>query len=272
MTSMRLLGSYAAGAGTTRRRSWRSVTLCCGGGVVVCPSRMSPQRPGAGRSVAGWARGTSRWPWWPGGFGTKDSSSSAGDLAHLRLVALPLPGMEAVLQGRGDDGGHGVGPVGGHLVERAPGLGAVAAQPAGEAEHRRRRRADLVGSAAGEVGPQRDVGGGVLGAHVLPERVAGADRLQGHEHPGAVDVGEAVAVGVELLEAVQRPVALGAGSARGGRGPGRREDLGDRFTVPDQRGRQGGPTGRRLDGAGEDRLGGDPLGGLLGLQTGRRRC
>ena len=50
--------------------------------------------------------------------------------------------------------------------------------------------------------------------------------------------------------------------------PGPLRTLGDRLAVPDQRGRQGGPAGRRLGGAGEDRRGGDPLGGLLGLQTG----
>ena len=163
-----------------------------------------------------------------------------GDVAHLGLVSLPLAGVDAVLQGRGDDGGHGVGPVGGHLVERAPGLGAVAVQPAGEAEHGGRRRADLVGAAAGEVGPDGHVGGGVLPAHVLPERVAGADRLQGHEHPRAVDVGEPVAVGVELLEPVQGPVPLGSGCAGRGRGSGRGSSWAIGSRSPTMRGGQGG--------------------------------
>src|SRR3546814_9936489 len=97
--------------------------------------------------------------------------------------------------------------------------------------HGGRRRADLVGGAAGEVVPEGHVGGVVLPAHVLPDRVAGTDRLQGDEHPCAVDVGEPVAVGVELLEAVQGPVPLQGGAAVRGRGPGRGGQLGDRLPV-----------------------------------------
>src|SRR3546814_14546144 len=114
-----------------------------------------------------------------------------------------------------------------------PGLGAVAVQPTGEAEHGGRRRADLVGGAAGEVVPEGYVGGVVLPAHVLPDRVAGTDRLQGDEHPCAVDVGEPVAAGVELLDAVHGPLPPPGGAAVRGRRPGPGPQPGDPLPVAD---------------------------------------
>jgi hypothetical protein len=51
---------------------------------------------------------------------------------------------------------------------------------------------------------------------LVPSRFRGADRLKTDEHPGAVAGGEWFVVGLQLLVAIQCPLALTAGGSCAG--------------------------------------------------------